>query len=51
LVEIFAAEPEDLAGHQDDFDAEDIIGRETVFQTMHAAGILRYVAADRAGDL
>src|SRR3546814_6621669 len=46
-----AAEPHDLAVHQDHLDAEDIGGGEAVFQAVHAAGILRDVAADGAGDL
>ena len=50
-VEMLAAEPEHLAGHQHHFEAEDVVGGHAVFQAMHAAGILRDVAADGAGDL
>ena len=32
-------------------DAQHIVGGEAVFQAMHAARILRHIAADRAGDL
>ena len=50
-VEMLAAEAEHLAGHQHHFEAEDVVGGHAVFQAMHAAGILRDVAADGAGDL
>ena len=51
LVEMAAAEPDDLAGHQHHLAAQDIVGGEAVFETMHAARIFRDIAADRAGDL
>ena len=51
LVEMAPAEPDDLAGHQHHLAAQDIVGGKAVFETMHAAGIFRDVAADRAGDL
>ena len=48
---MLAAQPHDLAGHQHHLDAQQVVGGEAVFQAVHAAGILRHVAADRAGDL
>ena len=48
---MLAAEPNDLAFDRHHFDADDIVGREPVFQAMHAARILGDIAADRAGDL
>ena len=36
---------------QHDFAPEHIVGGHAVFQAMHAAGIFRDIAADRAGDL
>ena len=50
-VEMLAAEPHHRAIHQHHLDAEHIVGGQAVFQAMHAAGILRDIAADRAGDL
>ena len=50
-VEMLAAEAQHLAGHQHDLAAEHVVGGHAVFQAMHAAGILRHVAADGAGDL
>ena len=50
-IEMLAAEAQHLAGHQHHFEAEDVVGGHAVFQAMHAAGILRDVAADGAGDL
>ena len=50
-VEMLAAEADDLAGDQHDLAAEHVVGGHAVFQAMHAAGILRDVAADGAGDL
>ena len=50
-VEMLAAEAQHLAGHQHHFEAEDVVGGHAVFQAMHAAGILRDIAADGAGDL
>ncbi len=46
-----AAEPEALAGHQHEFDAEQVVRGQSVFQAMQPAGILRDIAADGAGDL
>ena len=46
-----AAEPHDLAGHQHQLAAEHVVGGDAVFEAMHAAGILRHIAADSAGDL
>ena len=51
LIKMAAAEPDDLAGHQHHLAAQDIVGGEAVFETMHAARIFRDIAADRAGDL
>ena len=48
---MLAAEPQDLPGHQHQFAAEHIVGGDAVFEAMHAAGILRHIAADGAGDL
>ena len=50
-VEVLAAKPDDLAIHQHHFDAEDVVCGKPIFQAMHPAGILRDIAADRAGDL
>ena len=50
-VQMLAAEADDLAGDQHHLDAEHVVGGQPVFQAMHAAGIFRDVAADRAGDL
>ena len=50
-VEMLAAQPHHLAVHQHHLDAEQVVGGQAVFQAVHAAGILRDVAADRAGDL
>ena len=50
-IEMLAAEPQHLAVHQHHFEAEDVVGGHAVFQAMHAAGILRDIAADGAGDL
>ena len=50
-IEMLAPQPHDLAGHQHHLDAQQVVGGEAVFQAVHAAGILRDIAADRAGDL
>ena len=50
-IEMLAAEADDLAGHQHHLEAEHVVGGQAVFQAVHAAGILRDVAADGAGDL
>ncbi len=50
-IEVLAAEPDDLAVDGDEFDPEHVIGGETIFEAMHAAGVLGNIAADRAGDL
>jgi len=47
----FAAEPNALAPDQRQFDAQEIIRRQPVFETMNSAGVFRDIAADRAGDL
>ena len=50
-VQVLAAEPDHLAADQHHLQPQDVVGRHAVFQAMHAAGILRHVAADGAGDL
>ena len=50
-VEVLAAQPHHFAGHQHHLDAKKVVGRESVLQAVHAARVLRDVAADRAGDL
>ena len=50
-IEMLAADAQHLAGDQHDLAAEHVVGGHAVFQAMHAAGILRDVAADAAGDL
>ena len=50
-VEVFAAEPHDLAGDQHHLDAEHVVGGQPVLQAVHAARVLGDVAADRTGDL
>src|SRR5665647_2331926 len=45
------AEAQHFAGDQHDLAAEHVVGGRAVFQAMHAARILRHVAADGAGDL
>ena len=46
-----AAEGHKVAVGRDDVDAEDVVGREAVLETVRSAGVLRHVAADRADDL
>ena len=48
---MLAAQPDDFAVHQHHLDAEQVVGGEPVLQAVHAAGVLRDVATDRAGDL
>ena len=50
-VEMLAAEANDLAGDEHQFAAEQVVGGHAVFEAVDAAGILRHVAADAAGDL
>ena len=50
-VQVPAAEAHHLAVDHHHLDAQDIVGGEAVFQAVHAARVLRDVAADRAGDL
>ena len=47
----FAADLDDLARDQHDLAAQHVVGGHAVFQAVHAAGIFRDIAADRAGDL
>ena len=51
ILRRLAADPQDFTGHQHDFAAQHVIGGHAVFQAVHAAGIFRDIAADRAGDL
>ncbi len=50
-VERFAAEVDQRAVGQNDFEAEDVRGGEAVFQAVRAAGVFRDVAADAAHGL
>ena len=50
-VEMLAAQADDLAVHEDDFETQDVVGRDAVLQAMDAAGVLGDVSADRAHDL
>jgi hypothetical protein len=50
-VKVLAADADDLAGHQNQLAAEHVVGGQPVLQAVHAAGILRDVAPDRAGNL
>ncbi len=46
-----ATEADHFAVDQHNLNAEHVIGGEAVFETVHAPGILRDVAADRTRDL
>ena len=48
---MLAAEAHDLAVDRHHFDADDVVGREPVFEAVNAARILGDIPADRAGDL
>ena len=48
---MLAAEPHDLARHEHQLTPEQVVGGHAVFEAVHAARILRHIAADRAGDL
>jgi hypothetical protein len=50
-IERIIADLEQFAGDGPGAQLEDVVHGEAVFQTVHAAGVLRHVAADRAGDL
>ena len=50
-VEVLAAEPHDLAGDEHQLAAQQVIGGHAVFEAVHAARVLRHIAADCAGDL
>ena len=50
-IQPFAADFEQFAFDGDEADLQNVVHRQAVFQAMHAAGILRDVAADRTGDL
>src|SRR5205807_1704738 len=45
------AEPDDLAVRQHYFEAENMVGRDAVFQRVWSAGVGGHVAADGAGRL
>ncbi len=51
LLGRLAADAQDFARHQHKLAAEHVVRRHAVFQAVNTAGILRDVAADRAGDL
>ena len=46
-----AADIDDLAVHQHDADAEQVVGGDAVFQAVRAAGVHGDVAGERAGEL
>ena len=48
---MFAPQTNDLAGNQHHLDAQNIVGGEAVFQTMHPTGIFRHIAANGTGNL
>ena len=50
-VESFAAEVDECAVGEDDFEAEDVRGGEAVFEAVGAAGVFGDVAADAADGL
>ena len=50
-IEVLAAEPDHLAVHQHDLEAEQVVGGKAVLETVHATRVLGHVAADGAGDL
>src|SRR6185437_2420221 len=47
----FSTDDQALATGQRDLDAEQVVGGQSIFQTVQAAGILRDVAAEGARDL
>ena len=51
VVELLAAERDDLAVGEHDLQARDVVRREAVLEAVRAAGVLGDVAADRADDL
>ena len=50
-IEMLAAEPDDVAIDQHDLAAQHVVGGQPVFEAVHAARVLRDIAADGAGDL
>ena len=50
-VEVGAADGDDLTLDGDEFQAEEVVGGDAVFQAVGAAGIHHHVAADHAGEL
>jgi hypothetical protein len=50
-IEVLPAKADHFAIHQNDLDAQEVVGGDPVFEAMDAARILGNVAADRAGDL
>ena len=50
-LQMIAADVDDRAVHHDQLDAEDVVGRHAVFQTVRAAGVHRDVASKRTREL
>ena len=50
-IQMLAAEAHDRPVDQHHLQPQHIVGGDAVFQAMHAAGVLRHIAADGAGDL
>ena len=50
-IQVLPADTQHLTGDQHDLAAEHVIGGHAVFQAVHAARVLRDVAADRTRDL
>ncbi len=48
---MLASQTDGLATHQHDLKTKNIVGRETILQAMHPAGVFRDIAADGASDL
>ena len=48
---MLAAKPHDFTFNSDQFNAEQIIGRQPIFQTMHPARIFRHIATNGTGNL
>ena len=50
-IQVLAPDADHLAGDQRHLDAEKVVGGEAVFEAVHAARVLRHIAADGTGDL
>ena len=50
-IHMLAAKAQNFAIGQHHLDTENVVGGQPVFQAVHAAGILRHIAANGAGDL